>query len=376
MNCRLIKELLSYNSANRLLITGTPLQNNITELWSLLHFLLPDIFNDLSSFQSWFDFSSMLDNNGQADVVERRKRTLVSTMHSILKPFLLRRVKTDVETALPKKREYILYAPLTAEQKDLYREILNGTGRQYLENKARERIMAQSKTLTRSTSRKRGAESSGSSTPNKSIKSSRDSTPASNGSGTRRRRGPQSYREISDREFLSKLRKIEQGIEDELEIEDPNESEQEELERANSIKLASMYFSTNSSGIIISLTKKQKKKSLKRRCKTPSCKPAWPATPPTTSTGPGATTQPPSTNLSSPHQAKCSSSTDSSHASYRKAIKFSSSPNSKPNSTSSKTGPPSFATGTAAVSTARLARQTATNRSRPSILVPSIRFSF
>lgn len=238
MNCRLIKELLSYNSANRLLITGTPLQNNITELWSLLHFLLPDIFNDLNSFQGWFDFSSMLDNNGQANVVERRKRTLVSTMHSILKPFLLRRIKTDVETSLPKKREYILYAPLTVEQKDLYREILNGTGRQYLENKARERIVAQNKTLTRATSRKRGADSSGSSTPNKSIKSSRASTPASNGSGTRRRRGPQSYREISDREFLSKLRKVEQGIEDELEIEDPNESEQEELERTNTMKLA------------------------------------------------------------------------------------------------------------------------------------------
>lgn len=239
MNCKLIKELLTYSSANRLLITGTPLQNNITELWSLLHFLLPDIFNDLSSFQSWFDFSSMLDNNGQAEVVERRKRTLVSTMHSILKPFLLRRVKTDVETSLPKKREYILYAPLTTEQKDLYREILNGTGRQYLENKAQERLMAQNKTLSRSRSLKRRADdSSESSTPNKSVKSSRDSTPA----GTaRRRKGPQNYREITDREFLAKLRRIEQGIEDDLDIEDPNESEQEETERANTIKLASTY---------------------------------------------------------------------------------------------------------------------------------------
>lgn len=238
MNCRLIKELLTYNSANRLLITGTPLQNNITELWSLLHFLLPEIFNDLGSFQSWFDFSSMLDNNGQADVVERRKRTLVSTMHSILKPFLLRRVKTDVETSLPKKREYILYAPLTTEQKDLYREILNGTGRQYLENKARERLMAQNKTLSRPASLKRSTDNSGSSTPNKSAKSSRDSTPSS----TRKRRGPQNYREISDREFDSKLRKLEQGIEEELEIEDPNESEQEEMEKASTIKLASMWF--------------------------------------------------------------------------------------------------------------------------------------
>ncbi|KAL4795624.1 SNF2 family N-terminal domain-containing protein [Aspergillus venezuelensis] len=240
MNCRLIKELMSYNSANRLLISGTPLQNNITELWSLLHFLLPEIFNDLNSFQNWFDFSSVLDNNGQTDMIERRKRTLVSTMHSILKPFLLRRVKTDVETALPKKREYILYAPLTSEQKDLYREILNGTGRQYLEEKATERLLAKSeKSLNlRAGSRKRSASNSGVSTPNKSLRSSRDSTPASRASSVRRRGRPQTYKDISDREFNSKLRNLELGIEDESEEEEIDESEQEEIERANTIKLA------------------------------------------------------------------------------------------------------------------------------------------
>ncbi|CBF88314.1 putative SNF2 family helicase/ATPase PasG [Aspergillus nidulans FGSC A4] len=239
MNCRLIKELLSYNSANRLLITGTPLQNNITELWSLLHFLLPEIFNDLNSFQNWFDFSSVLDNNGQTDMIERRKRTLVSTMHSILKPFLLRRVKTDVESALPKKREYILYAPLTLEQKDLYREILNGTGRQYLEEKATERLMAKNGMISRPRSLKRSASSSVVSTPNKSVRSSRDSTPGSRASSTRRRKAPQTYKDISDREFNSKLRKLEQGLEEDLDIEESiDESEQEEIERANTIKLA------------------------------------------------------------------------------------------------------------------------------------------
>lgn len=243
MNCKLIKELLTYNSANRLLITGTPLQNNITELWSLLHFLLPEIFNDLNSFQGWFDFSSMLDNNGQTDVMERRKRTLVSTMHSILKPFLLRRVKTDVETSLPKKREYILYAPLTAEQKDLYREILNGTGRQYLEEKATERLMAKSGRPSRSQSLKRSADTSEASSPNKSLKSSRSSTPASAALPTSRRRGKvSSYKELSDREFNSRLRRLEQGLEEDLDIaEQPSETEQEEQERAKTIRLASKH---------------------------------------------------------------------------------------------------------------------------------------
>ena len=57
MNCRLIKELKAIcdvnpaQPCNRLLLTGTPPQNNLTELWSLLNFLLPSIFDDLESFQ-------------------------------------------------------------------------------------------------------------------------------------------------------------------------------------------------------------------------------------------------------------------------------------------------------------------------------------
>lgn len=246
MNCRLIKELMTYDSANRLLITGTPLQNNISELWSLLHFLLPDVFNDLESFESWFDFSSVLDDNNKAAIIERRKRNLVTTMHSILKPFLLRRVKTDVENSLPKKREYILYAPMTPEQKELYREILNGTGRQYLEAKALERLTAKSASQSRSSSRKRRRESeSEASSPRKSQRSS-SSTPAHGSfrSSNGRRRGVRNYKEVSDREFNAKLRKLEEGIqeeEEENESAELSEDELEEMERAQNLKLASMY---------------------------------------------------------------------------------------------------------------------------------------
>ena len=249
MNCKLIKELLTYNSANRLLITGTPLQNNIAELWSLLHFLLPEVFNDLDSFEGWFDFSSVLENKTNADgKAVKRKNNLVSTMHAILKPFLLRRVKTDVESSLPKKREYILYAPLTSEQKDLYREILAGTSRKYLEEKAVERIEARSAVASRAGSLKRKAVDSGRSTPAKSTKQSRASTPASINSTTDSiRRGRKaartSYKDVTDREFNAKLRRLENGndsdfLNDEDETTPISSGEEEELIRSANLKAA------------------------------------------------------------------------------------------------------------------------------------------
>jgi ATP-dependent DNA helicase len=255
MNCRLIKELMSYNSANRLLLTGTPLQNNIAELWSLLHFLLPEVFNDLDSFERWFDFTEVLEDKEGEDGGKgsKRKTSLVSTMHAILKPFLLRRVKTDVESSLPKKREYILYAPLTTEQKDLYREILSGTSRAYLEEKAVERI--ESRQASRPTSRaslKRKANGSGRTTPAKSLKSTRHSTPMSEASVGSVRRGRKSnrnstYREITDGEFNKKLRALGKANNDEdIDINNASDdetpqlssSEEYEQQRAHTLKLA------------------------------------------------------------------------------------------------------------------------------------------
>lgn len=52
LNCKLIRELMSYKSANRLLLTGTPLQNNLEELWSLLNFLMPEVSLSLSVLTS------------------------------------------------------------------------------------------------------------------------------------------------------------------------------------------------------------------------------------------------------------------------------------------------------------------------------------
>lgn len=112
VNSLLLKKLKLLDTSNRLLLTGTPLQNNLMELWSLLNFLLPDVFSDLQMFQSWFDEG---DNGNGGFGSESRSAELVETLHSILKPFLLRRLKSEVYSNLPDKREYHIYiqmAPL------------------------------------------------------------------------------------------------------------------------------------------------------------------------------------------------------------------------------------------------------------------------
>eukprot|EP00054_Salpingoeca_dolichothecata_P035663 m.5941 g.5941 ORF g.5941 m.5941 type:complete len:567 (-) comp5724_c0_seq2:168-1868(-) len=127
LNCRLIRDLKQYHSANRLLLTGTPLQNNLSELWSLLNFLLPDIFDDLSTFQRWFDFSATDSNMGDQIVAQEQEEKVLTKLHQILHPFLLRRLKSDVELGLPRKKELVLYAKLTPLQAEHYKQIMEKT---------------------------------------------------------------------------------------------------------------------------------------------------------------------------------------------------------------------------------------------------------
>ncbi|KAJ7387931.1 hypothetical protein OS493_001283 [Desmophyllum pertusum] len=128
LNCRLVRELKTYVAANRLLLTGTPLQNNLSELWSLLNFLLPDIFDDLESFQRWFDFSAINEDGGSEKIIEQeREHQVLQRLHAILTPFLLRRLKTDVELSVPPKKEVLVYAPLTLKQQTFYKACLDKT---------------------------------------------------------------------------------------------------------------------------------------------------------------------------------------------------------------------------------------------------------
>ena len=101
-----------FNSRNRLLITGTPLQNNLHELWALLNFLLPDVFGDSEAFDQWF--------SGQNEDQD----TVVQQLHRVLRPFLLRRVKSDVEKSLLPKKEVNLYIGMSEMQVRWYQKIL------------------------------------------------------------------------------------------------------------------------------------------------------------------------------------------------------------------------------------------------------------
>ncbi|KAI1289743.1 SWI/SNF-related matrix-associated actin-dependent regulator of chromatin subfamily A member 5 [Halotydeus destructor] len=115
-----------FKTANRLLLTGTPLQNNLHELWALLNYLLPDVFNSSEDFDAWFNTNSCLGDDNQ----------LIQRLHAVLKPFLLRRLKSDVEKRLPPKKETKIYVGLSKMQREWYTKILmkdidlvNGAGK-------------------------------------------------------------------------------------------------------------------------------------------------------------------------------------------------------------------------------------------------------
>ncbi|KAH7313094.1 SNF2 family N-terminal domain-containing protein [Rhexocercosporidium sp. MPI-PUGE-AT-0058] len=140
---KLFRILQPFHSYSRFLITGTPLQNDLKELWSLLHFLLPTVFTEWELFEAYFDFSDLRDEKTTEGFLQEKKtHEMISKIQQILQPLLLRRIKADVEHLLPKKREYILYAPMTQEQTELCNVIndeIRDT-REYLEEKVAERL--------------------------------------------------------------------------------------------------------------------------------------------------------------------------------------------------------------------------------------------
>lgn len=116
-----------FNSVYRILLTGTPLQNNLSELWALLNFLLPKIFNSCEEFEKWFNqpFSSKIPGEKTSELTEEQELLIINRLHTVLRPFLLRREKKDVEKELPSKTEYVIKLDLSAWQRIVYKQIEN-----------------------------------------------------------------------------------------------------------------------------------------------------------------------------------------------------------------------------------------------------------
>ncbi|KAG9454766.1 hypothetical protein H6P81_007670 [Aristolochia fimbriata] len=115
------KTLLSFNCRNRLLLTGTPIQNNMAELWALLHFIMPTLFDSHEQFNEWF--SKGIENHAEHGGTLNEHQ--LNRLHAVLKPFMLRRVKKDVITEMTGKTEVTVHCKLSSRQQAFYQAIKN-----------------------------------------------------------------------------------------------------------------------------------------------------------------------------------------------------------------------------------------------------------
>ncbi|OCK84791.1 adenosinetriphosphatase [Lepidopterella palustris CBS 459.81] len=114
-----------YTTRYRLILTGTPLQNNLPELWALLNFVLPTIFKSVKSFDEWFN-TPFANTGGQdkMELTEEEQLLVIRRLHKVLRPFLLRRLKKDVEKDLPDKTERVIKCNFSALQAKLYKQLV------------------------------------------------------------------------------------------------------------------------------------------------------------------------------------------------------------------------------------------------------------
>jgi ATP-dependent DNA helicase len=163
LDCKLMREIKKYQSAGRMILTGTPLQVSCPFLFfeGLLRrgrveqpigtlgivelcftgyirrfgrvptlvcclFLAFLFFRNTDSVRRRFNLPIL------TDLLGSRSTELITSLHAILKPFLLRRMKCDVEMRLPPKKDYVIYAPLTVRQKEAYECVLEGRIKEWL----------------------------------------------------------------------------------------------------------------------------------------------------------------------------------------------------------------------------------------------------
>ncbi|XP_048364707.1 SWI/SNF-related matrix-associated actin-dependent regulator of chromatin subfamily A containing DEAD/H box 1 [Sphaerodactylus townsendi] len=115
------QHLMTINAKHRLLMTGTPVQNNLLELMSLLNFVMPHMFSSSTSEVRRM-FSSKPKAAEEHSVYEKER---IAHAKQIMKPFILRRVKEEVLKQLPPKKDIIEWCEMTEKQEKLYHDLFN-----------------------------------------------------------------------------------------------------------------------------------------------------------------------------------------------------------------------------------------------------------
>ncbi|TMW40949.1 hypothetical protein DOY81_013971, partial [Sarcophaga bullata] len=109
--------------------------NDLMELWSLMHFLMPYVFSSHREFKEWFSnpMTGMIEGNMEYN------EQLIQRLHKVIRPFLLRRLKKEVEKQMPKKYEHVVMCRLSNRQRYLYDDFMsraknegNLTNRQFI----------------------------------------------------------------------------------------------------------------------------------------------------------------------------------------------------------------------------------------------------
>lgn len=113
----------------RFALTGTPLENKLSELWSIFHFLMPSFLGSFSHFQRTYQ-----------QPVEQQQEEPLRRLRRRIYPFILRRIKGDVATELPPKTEIIHYSEMLPEQRKLYQQVLFACRKEVFETIEREGI--------------------------------------------------------------------------------------------------------------------------------------------------------------------------------------------------------------------------------------------
>lgn len=120
MNSQRYQSLIKIRSRRKLLLTGTPLQNNLVELMSLLYFVMPDIFHHKTQYLNKIFASKPSSTDKDTFYSEK-----ITQAKGIMKPFILRRVKTEVLKQLPAKTEEIIYCDMTQRQHKEYNNLIS-----------------------------------------------------------------------------------------------------------------------------------------------------------------------------------------------------------------------------------------------------------